>query len=135
MIILVGIVTLIVGAILAAPYTFLASGNNAQFWWTVFLGPGGALVLVVFIGLALSKKVRPRATITVATWLLLPILMNGASAILKQFGYEAASAWFFKYRYPSIYLTLAAAVCIFIFLLFIPAKRKQMRIAHKRVLR
>ncbi len=90
-----------VGSILAVPYNYLAGGGLDNFGLTIFFAPAAAIFLFIpylTIRIDHSKKSKIFFWATVV-YLLLPILMNGVSLLLKQMGYVLAADYAFKYRY------------------------------------
>jgi len=100
---------LIVGAALSMPYNFLAGGNVENFTYTVVFAPIAAFfLLIVYMTRGTGRRdfKKPKwgggfFWVAVA-YFCSPILLNGASLLLKWAGYKTAGRYIFKSRYFSL---------------------------------
>jgi hypothetical protein len=123
------IVWMIVGLLIAAPYTWLASGEALHFVATIFLGPiGGVTLYFVWrmekVRVCDKSAARRKFLGTYFFWLIagygcLPVLLNGVSVALRTLGFETTAQYIFALRYVSLPAILLAMLLGFLIFLFI----------------
>ncbi|MEK7582066.1 MAG: hypothetical protein AAB488_01920 [Patescibacteria group bacterium] len=102
---------LLAGCVLSIPYTYLTGENSWNFFMTVFIGPITTLFLFIVYTYEMRENnhrggKRPKWGGSYF-WILViyfcsPILLNGASLLLKWTGQEAVSSYIFEYRFLSL---------------------------------
>lgn len=112
---------LVVGAVISAVYTFLASGELHHFIFTIPLAPVAAFLVFVEIPI-IEEQMRDRGIKTkrwdrgwwtwvmIIAYLLSPILLNGASILLEAAGFLRVSEACFKIRYLALAVMPAGAI-------------------------
>ncbi len=107
-----GLLWFLVGCILATPYTWLANGGFTNFFLTVCIAPFGALVLY-FTYMSQLSKWGNGFFWEVAAYVCLPVIMNGASLLVKRLGYETIASYIFGWRYFSLVVVPLLIVAYF----------------------
>jgi len=109
-----------IGCVIAAPYAYLSGGSDNNFILIVLLSPAVSLILLIAYGVRkISYSDNKKSSFgTTMFWLLvvyfcLPIILNGASLLLKTAGYESISQNVFNCRYFSL-LVLPTLLLLYI---------------------
>lgn len=107
--VILAVLYLIVGAVLSVPYNFLAGGNVESFTYTTVFAPIAAFfLLIVYMTRGAGRRdfKQPKwgggFFWVLVAYFCLPILLNGASLLLKWAGYKIAGRYIFENRYSSL---------------------------------
>ena len=90
------LVYLLIGCIIAVPYTYLAGGSFENLFATAWIAPVGATILGVILWI--ETKVT-RMFWVVLTYFCLPIILNGLSQLFGLLGYAGIQLFLFNLRY------------------------------------
>ena len=95
----------LIGCVFSAPYTFLAGGDNYNFFLGIAFMP-----IILFFLFVFWKTMRRgqhkwgKSTFWIlVTYFCLPIILNGSSLLLKKVGYETIGDYVFAGRYFSLW--------------------------------
>ena len=107
--VILALIYLVIGFILSVPYTYLAGGNSDNLLMTAYITPVAALFLFIanaMRGIGQRDGKRPKwgggVFWVLVAYFCLPILLNGASLLLKKGGQEQVGHYIFEGRYFSL---------------------------------
>ena len=114
-----GVLWFLIGCVIAIPYTFLANGNFDDFFITAWIAPAATVLMFIsytlrHVGRRDTKELKWGGWFfwALMTYLCLPIILNGASLLLKWMGYGAASHYAFEGRFVGL-AVIPVAVAIY----------------------
>jgi len=105
--VLLALLWFLAGCVIAIPYTYLVNGSFDSFFMTAWIAPAVALFLF-FAYIMRGDGKRPKwggSTFwMLVAYFCIPILLNGASLLLKWAGYEAVGHFVFRIRYLGLFI-------------------------------
>jgi hypothetical protein len=113
------IIYVVIGAILAGPYTDLASGTAMHFLLTILFIPLG-LVLIVVVSMQFIQELRSRSgfasdgamiLLGVVCHVFFPVLMNIGSGLITSTEHEWLQYLLFHYRYVGFVVVTVFVAC------------------------
>lgn len=122
------LIYLLIGCIIAVPYTYLAGGSFENFFAAAWIAPVGATILGVILWV--ETKVT-RMFWIVLTYFCLPIIFNGLSQLFGLFGYGEIKTILFDLRYAILGYIFITGLVFLILIGYVKSSLRRRRLRKR----